>query len=179
MLLAGSWITGAGCFEIQPPPVVHPGPRTKVQGASGERTSIQQEGRTEITGASSEATRIRSFPMPNTPYKKSFTQFDRRTGISDALVKADGKPVDLTGCSVCLIAQASTEAVGSGVYAINQCATIDGDPENGLVTYQWGQHDLDGAGLFYYWWKVTNALGYTEHFPADGRKRSFEVVLKP
>lgn len=118
--------------------------------------------------------------MPNTFYQKSFTQFDTRTGISDALVNALGKPINLTGCGVCFVAQSDLQAVGSGVYAINACASIDGDPAAGLVTYQWATHDLDVTGLYYYWWVVKNSVSLaTEHFPSDGRKRAFCVVPKP
>lgn len=117
--------------------------------------------------------------MANAFAKKTYTQGDVRTGISDALVDALGRPINLTGCTVCFHAQDSAQAFGSGIYAILGCASIDGDPEKGLVTYQWSAHDLDAVGLYYYWWVVKDTLGAVEHFPADGRKRAFEVITKP
>lgn len=120
--------------------------------------------------------------MPNTYYKKDFTQFDVRVGLSDALVDGNGKPINLTGLAgnVCFIAQISTAAVGSGIYAIGPvCAQIDGDPELGLVTYQWASTDLNVVGLYYYWFVVKSLQGFPEHFPSDGRKRAFQVWPKP
>ena len=106
--------------------------------------------------------------MPNAPLTKHFTVGDRRIPIGDTLADADGTAVDLTGCTVAfrmVLCSDDTVKINSA------SATVD-SATDGQVSYAWTADDVNTAGIYAYWWIVTNtATTKVEHFPADGRRR--------
>ncbi len=77
------------------------------------------------------------------------------------VIKIDGDPVDLTGCTVKLMAR--EEGAAAGVYAINAAAVVvqtGSDPNfvnKGAVRYDWAAPDVASgmAGDYRGWWRVT------------------------
>lgn len=108
----------------------------------------------------------------NETIEKTFTKNDRRTALADTLVDADGDPIDLTGHTVALLMKNN-----AGTTKVNYSAATVDDATSGEVSYSWALGDLDTAGVYWYWWRVTRTSdSKVEHFPGDGRKRKLTVV---
>jgi hypothetical protein len=73
-------------------------------------------------------------------------------------------PVNLTGASVAM----RMRSILGGALVVNGPATIVGDPNDGLVSYQWQVNDTDEVGDFEVEWIVTFSGGQVQVFPADG-----------
>jgi hypothetical protein len=76
------------------------------------------------------------------------------------VIEVDGAPVNLTGATVKL----QMRAVGSATLKVDSAATIT-DAPNGAVRYDFAALDVDTAGYYVGWWRVTLASGQFEDAP--------------
>lgn len=84
---------------------------------------------------------------------------NRNPTLADT-ISVGGSPVNLTGATVTVyVRNASTSAlkINGGVVMITNAPL-------GQVAYSWGSTDLDTAGEYYAWWRVTNG-GLTQDTP--------------
>jgi len=84
---------------------------------------------------------------------------NRSPSVSDVLT-VDGVPVNLTGSTVKL----QMRPVGSSTLKVDAAATID-TPTAGTVHYDWAALDVDTAGRYVAWWRVTLSGGTVQDSP--------------
>lgn len=76
-------------------------------------------------------------------------------------IEVDGVPVNLTGATV----KFQMREVGSGTLTTDANAALDGAPTLGGVRYDWIAGDVDTAGFYLGWWRVTLAGGKVQETP--------------
>lgn len=82
---------------------------------------------------------------------------DNRQPPLTGQILTDGLPVNLTGATVKL----QMRAVNSSTLKVDAAATID-TPASGLVHYDWAALDVDTAGYYVAWWRVTSGGTYED-----------------
>lgn len=76
------------------------------------------------------------------------------------VITVDGVPVNLTGSTVKL----QMRLVTSSTLKVDTSAVVT-DAPNGAVRYDWAALDVDTAGVYVGWWRVTNGSGLVQDTP--------------
>jgi len=92
---------------------------------------------------------------------------NRSPSVTDTIT-SDGSAVNLTGSTVKL----QMRPVGSATLKVDSAATIDSAPA-GTVHYDWAGVDVDTAGFYVAWWRVTLPGGTIQDTP------EFLVEIRP
>ena len=72
----------------------------------------------------------------------------------------DGTPVNLTGSTVKL----QMREVGESTFTVDAAAVVV-TAVDGEVRYDWAALDVDTAGMYVIWWRVTDGTGKTQDTP--------------
>ena len=99
--------------------------------------------------------------MAKPPHLWTITVGDRRVSIAAQLLKANKKPIDLTGKTV----KFRMTPENSNTPKIDDQAAVIDDVLLGKVSYPWTTGDVDTKGSFDYQWIIVEADGKTEHLP--------------
>lgn len=75
---------------------------------------------------------------------------NRNPSISETITDTDGNPVDLTGSTVTF----RMRAVGDDALVVDAAAVVV-SASAGTVRYDWAANDVDTAGYYLVWWRVT------------------------
>jgi len=92
---------------------------------------------------------------------------NRSPSVTDTIT-SDGSAVNLTGSTVKL----QMRPVGSATLKVDSAATIDSAPA-GTIHYDWAGVDVDTAGFYVAWWRVTLPGGTIQDTP------EFLVEIRP
>jgi hypothetical protein len=92
---------------------------------------------------------------------------DRQRSIRGTLRNADSSLATLTTVAFHMVHELGTIKVNYGAAVVES---------PGVARYDWGAADVNAAGVYYIWFRDTDAGGKTQHWPDGGRVYSIEFV---
>lgn len=93
--------------------------------------------------------------------------------VTEQLLDEQRAPVDLT--AIVELGFYMRERGASPLVANTTDTEVLGDPEEGIVRYQWQPGDLDVSGEFQFEWRVTFSTDQVQTFPSNGYN-TIEVI---